>query len=304
MRFERLDLNLLVALNALLSTQSVSAAAEQICLSQSAMSGALNRLRDFFEDELLVPVGRRMILTPRAAGLVIPVREALHQIRTTITDEPVFDPARSCRRFTLLASDYVIRVLLTDVVREMIHLAPNMQFSIGALEDDPLTDRVERAEVDLLIVAERYLLQDHPKRCLFTDDYVVVAWKDNRAFDQVIDLETYAKVGHVSVSHGRWRYPTFEDWFARTQSIERRVEVVVPGFSDMAHFILGTDRIATMHRRLALLMSRWLPLKIAPVPFEIPSVRIAAQWHSLFNTDPALLWFIDRLSAHEPAVPA
>ncbi|MBB6250961.1 LysR family transcriptional regulator [Nitrospirillum iridis] len=296
MRFDGLDLNLLVALNALLAEQNVSVAAERVHLSQPAMSGALNRLREFFGDDLLVPVGRRMVLTPRAEALVEPVRNALLQIRMTITAKSVFVPAESARQVTVLASDYMIRVLLADTLRRIADLAPGMVFDVAALEDAPV-ERLEKAEVDLLITAEQYTSADHPTRLLFEDDYVVVAWAGNDQFDRVIDPETYSRLGHVTVSHGRTRTPTFEDWFARTTHVTRRVEVVAPSFTDVAHFLLGTRRLGTMHRRLATLLATTLPLKIAPVPFDMPKVRMSAQWHRIQNQDQALAWVVDQMCA-------
>ncbi|MGD4540209.1 LysR family transcriptional regulator, partial [Xanthomonas citri pv. citri] len=107
MRFERLDLNLLVALDVLIAERSVSAAAKRLHLSQPAVSGALNRLREFFRDDLLVQVGRQMVLTPKADELADPVRDALLLIRTRITQPAGFDPATAEREFTIVASDYM-----------------------------------------------------------------------------------------------------------------------------------------------------------------------------------------------------
>src|SRR5215207_203605 len=104
MRFNRLDLNLLVALDALLSEKSITRASRRLNLSQSATSGVLARLRDYFKDELLVPVGRNLILTPLAVSLVDPVRDVLLQIQRTIEIKPEFDPATATREFRLFAS--------------------------------------------------------------------------------------------------------------------------------------------------------------------------------------------------------
>jgi DNA-binding transcriptional LysR family regulator len=190
----------------------------------------------------------------------------------------------------------MIRVLLADTLRRIADQAPGMLFDIAALEDAPV-ERLEKAEVDLLITAEQYTSPDHPTRLLFEDDYVVVAWAGNDAFNQVIDQDTYSQLGHVTVSHGRTRTPTFENWFARTTQITRRVEVVAPSFTDVAHFLLGTRRIGTMHRRLATLLAATLPLKIAPVPFDMPRVRMSAQWHRIQSQDQALAWVVDQMCA-------
>src|SRR5262245_4933192 len=112
MRFNRLDLNLLVALDALLAEQNITRAAERLHLSQSAVSGALARLREHFQDELLVQVGRRMTRTPLAESLAQPVREILAQVQATVERRPGFDPSTSDRQFSIMVSDYVTTVLM------------------------------------------------------------------------------------------------------------------------------------------------------------------------------------------------
>ncbi len=119
MRYGRLDLNLLVALDVLLTERSVSLAADRLCLSQSATSSALGRLREYFEDELLVVKGRAMILTARAEELIEPVRAVLEQIRTTVAVAPPFDPATADRTIRMMASDYSTEVLLTRVLADL-----------------------------------------------------------------------------------------------------------------------------------------------------------------------------------------
>lgn len=301
MRFDGLDLNLLVALNALLTEQNVSVAAERVHLSQSAMSGALNRLREYFDDELLVPAGRRMAPTARGQSLVEPVRNALMLIRTSITEPPRFDAAASKRRITMLASDYMIRVLVAGAIRRMTALAPQMTFDIGGFDEEEPGARLDRGEVDLLLTIEQYVAPDHPRQLLFEDEFVVVACRNNPAFDREIDAETYSRLGHVIASHGRSRHPAFDVWFAKNARISRRIEVVAPAFTDVALFLSGTERIGTMHRRLAERMARRLPLKIAPVPFPVPPLRLMAQRHRLHQEDPALAWVIEHLEAEARA---
>jgi DNA-binding transcriptional LysR family regulator len=97
----RFDLNLLVTLDALLTEKNVTRAGQRMHLSQSAMSGALARLRDFFQDELLVPMGRSMVMTPLAEDLVQPVGDILLQVQATIATKPRFDPATSARHFSI-----------------------------------------------------------------------------------------------------------------------------------------------------------------------------------------------------------
>jgi len=296
MRFDRLDLNLLVALDALLSERSVSLAADRICLSQSATSSALGRLRDYFADDLLVQKGRQMVLTSRAEGLVEPVRAVLEQIRATIAVQPPFDPATSDRTIRIMASDYMTGVLLASVLTELEKVAPNMRFEIQPLSES-VVESLERGFVDLLLTIDYAISPDHPSQILFNDDYVVVGWNQNPAMAGPMTQELYLSLGHVTARFGRARVSAFEDWFMRRQKRQRRIEVAAPSFASIPGFLIGSNRIATMHRRLATRVADYLPLTIREVPMEIPPIREAVQWHISSNNDPAIRWLVEALSS-------
>lgn len=295
MRFQRLDLNLLVALDALLTERSVSLAAERICLSQSATSSALGRLREYFGDELLVVKGRSMVLTARAEGLVEPVKAVLEQIRSTIAVTPPFDPATSDRVISLMASDYMTEVVLTTALRDIARAAPHMRFEISPMGD--AIESLERGGIDILLTIDYALSPDHPSQILFEDDYVVVGWKDSPAMQGKMTRENYFSLGHVTTRFGKARVPAFDDWFMRRQTQQRRVEIIAPSFLSVASLLIGSDRITTMHRRLANRVVEQFPLVMKPVPFEIPPIREAAQWHISNNNDPAIRWVVERLVA-------
>ena len=296
MRFERLDLNLLVALDALLTERSVSLAAERICLSQSATSSALGRLRDYFGDELLVVKGRQMALTARGETLVDPVRAVLEQIKATIAITPPFDPATSDRTISFMASDYVTEVLLAPALRDLETEAPNMRFEIQPMYDQPV-ESLERGQVELLLTVDYVVSADHPSEILFQDDHVVVGWKDNPAMHGALTEEEYFSLGHVTSRFGKNRIPTFDDWFVRRQSRERRIEIVAASFLSIPRFLIGSNRIATIHRRMAERFAEHLPLVIREVPMTIPPIREAVQWDISNDNDPAIRWVVERLVA-------
>lgn len=295
MRFQRLDLNLLVALDALLTERSVSLAAERLCLSQSATSSALARLREYFADELMVVRGRQMVLTARAEDLIEPVRAVLEQIRTTIAITPDFDPATSDRQLRLMASDYVTDVLLSDVLRDLEKSAPNMRIDILPMLDSP-NESIERQQVDLLLTLDYALSPDHPTRFLFEDDYVVIGWSGNPAMDEEITRQRYFELGHVVARFGKARVPAFEDSFIRRMKQPRRVEVVAPSFLSLSSLVVGTSRIATVHRRMAERMASYAPLVLRELPFTVPPIREAVQWHIANGNDAALRWVVERIA--------
>ena len=294
MRFERLDLNLLVALDALLTERSVSLAADRLFLSQSATSSALGRLREYFRDDLLVLKGRQMILTSRAEELIEPTRAVLEQIRSTIAVKPEFDPASSDRLIRFMASDYTTEVLLAPALERMQQVAPKMRFEILHMSSAPV-EAIERGYVDLLVTVDFATSSDHPSELMFQDDYVVVGDHANPAMSQEMTSELYLSLGHVTVRFNRSRIPAFDDWYMRRKKQQRQLDVITASFGTMPGLIIGTNRIGTMHRRFAKKMAKYYPLVMTEVPFEIPPVRELAQWDIANNNDAAIRWVVSQL---------
>lgn len=289
MRFNRLDLNLLVVLDALLSEQNITRAGEKVYLSQSATSGALARLREFFGDELLVQVGRKMVLTPLGESLVTPVRAILIQIQTTIEQRPEFDPANADRKFTLIMSDYTATVLMPDVIRAAGEIAPKVSFELLTPTDAPV-EELERGHADFILLPDNFLSGQHPRCPVFEESFVCVCWQDNPLIGDTLDLDTYLALGHVMVRFGSQRRPSVDEWLTDKFGIERRAEVVATTFSAVPHYVVGTRRIATIHRRLAELWASYLPLRVLPAPLDIPSMGWSLQWHQYRDLDPATRW--------------
>ena len=290
MHFRGLDLNLLVALDALITEKSISRTGEKIHLSQPATSGALARLREYFKDDLLVPVGRKMVLTPLAEELAEPVRQLLLQTDAIIHRDPAFTPAASDRTFRLVMSDYVVATLMSQAVPEIQRQAP--QIRVQVLVPGTRTDWIERGDADLMIMPQQYLSPKHPSEPLFEDDFVCIAWAGNTAIQgHSISLRDYLRFGHVVVRFGEQQeVPAFEEKFMEHFSQDRRIEVVTTGFTLVPPLIVGTTRIATLHRRLAQFSAKHLPLNILKPPVEFPSMVESVQWHSVRDSDPGLHW--------------
>lgn len=295
MRFNHLDLNLLVALDVLLEEQNITRAAERLHMTQSATSGVLGRLRTFFEDDLLVQVGRKMQPTPYALELAKPVREVLITIRSSITTKKVFDPNASKRHFKLVTSDYLISVLFARVIQRLQQEAPNITFEMLGPGDNA-GDLLIRGEVDLMIVPERYILEGHPSQLLFEEDHVCVICKDNTLIGDSLSLEQYMQMGHISVGFGRTRHMSIEDWFMSQYGFNRRLEVITSDFNTLPQLVVGTQRIATMHKRLAELYASYLPLRILPTPVQVPVMREFMLWHRSMDGDPMHRWLRERIS--------
>jgi LysR family transcriptional regulator, nod-box dependent transcriptional activator len=290
MNLNGLDLNLLVTLDAIFAEKSVSRAGERLNLSQSATSGALARLRETFNDPLLVQVGRKMALTPLAEELVDPVREFLLQAEAILHMRPAFNAATSTRKFRLMMSDYVETVLMTEAVPRIQAVAPGITFEFisnggGGLEV------LERGEVDLAIAPRRHLSPNHPLEPLFDDEFTCLVWSGNTLVGDHISSEQYFELGHVVVRLGNWQQPpTLEEWYSENVDRKRRIEVVATAFNLVPQLLVGTTRVGTLHRRLSEFYARYLPLKLLPPPIEISRFQEWAQWHSSREGDPGIVW--------------
>jgi LysR family transcriptional regulator, nod-box dependent transcriptional activator len=192
MDFGGLDLNLLVALDALFAEKSVSRAGERLHLSQSATSGALARLRDAFHDPLLVQVGRKMMLTPLAERLVEPVREFLLQAETIVNGSPAFDPTTSIRKFRVQMSDYVQTVVMTEVLPRLQSLAPGISLEL-MWNIEGISELLERGEIDLAVTPTSYLSSGNPSEPLFEDDFTCLLWSENSRIRRDLSLAVRGK---------------------------------------------------------------------------------------------------------------
>jgi len=296
MRFKGLDLNLLVALDALLAERNVTAAARKVFISQSAMSGALARLRSHFQDELLVPLGRKLVLTASAEDLAASLRQLMLQIESTVGAGIHFDPASSRRSFVLHASDYTTEVVLTRLTRRLAKQAPGVVLDIVPPIDDPATT-LETGEVDLVITPEAYVSRAHPAELLFEEQHVVVGWRGNKQLAAPFTAKLFFELGHVVVRFTRNRQAAFAESEIARRNRSRRIELVAPSFTSVPKLLVGTARIAVMHRRLAQIYSRTLPLVLLPLPFALPPLREMIQHHQVRSADAGVKWLKAQIKA-------
>jgi len=295
-RYKRLDLNLLVALDALLTEGNISRAAERVHLSQPAMSNALARLREYFADELLVAHGRQMRLTPRAQSMQQPVREILMRVDSDVVAPTVFDPASSRRVFSMLVSDFTTTVFMPQLLQALYAQAPGVQLFLRPQASSP-QQLLEGGDADFLIIPVQYVSSLHPCMPLFEDDYVVVGWTGNTVVGKILSREQYLQAGHVVSSfgsQGQRQLPVLEGWFLERDGISRRVEVTAPSLAALPGLVVGTNRLATVHRRIALQAQTYLPIRIWPSPIRIPKLVQMLQWNKLREADPGLRWLRDQ----------
>lgn len=303
MHFKKLDLNLLVALDTLLIERSITRAGERMNLSQSAMSSALGRLRDYFGDELLVQSGRAMLPTPLAETIAVSVREILLQVEATLSARPVFDPSSSGRHFKLLLSDYVATVLMARLLPRLQAEAPGITIEVLPVLESP-AEVLDRGEVDFLVLPAQYLRLDRLSAVLMEDRFTCAVWTGNRMVDSALTLERFLDLAHVVVRFGSPRTPSLDEWFLGSLGHRRRVEVIANDFGSLLRMLVGTQRIATVPRRLLQYYGGYLPLRELALPIEVPPLCEVLAWHALRDRDPAGIWMrrtmIEEMGAGPP----
>ena len=296
MRFKGLDLNLLVALDVLLETRSVSAAARRLNLSQPAMSAALARLRTYFGDELLASDGRRMLPTAYAEALAPGLKAQLRGLDVLLASSTGFDSASADRTFSIVATDYITAVVLAPLMADLETAAPRLRLDIRSPHDDS-AEQLAQGGVDLLITPDAFVHPDHPIELLFEERQMLVGWSGNPLFRREITEADVFDCGHVAVSFGGRRTASFADRQLALLGKARRVEATAPTFMAVPWLLRGTRRIAFMHERLARAMAETFPLALSEVPFDFPVMREMAQHHRSRDEDEGLTWLRRRLQA-------
>jgi DNA-binding transcriptional LysR family regulator len=299
MRLANLDLNLLVSLDALLDQRGVTRAAQQLGLSQPALSASLARLRRHFGDELLARSGNEYRLTPLAAQLKPRVRLALEGVERVFTAQPDFDPRESTREFSIQLSDYAAAVIGSAIAEALAVEAPAARLRLT--HNTP--DAVDHAEQTLLttdlLVLPHGFIADLPHADLMRDRWVMVVATDNPEVGDTLSIQQLETLGWVATYYG----PTASTPAARQMrmlGIEPRVQVVTESFLTIPALVAGTRRIALLQERLVKKLSADAGIRALPCPFEAGPLVDAMWWHPIYDRDPEHTFFrglVQRASA-------
>lgn len=289
MRVNKLDLNQLVLLDAMLATASVSKAATLVHLSQPAVSAALAKFREYFGDQLLVPHGRRLTLTPFAHSLAEPVRDLLLQVQALTRRRPEIEPSRIERQITIVGSDYIQNVLLAPLFQRAEREAPGLRFEVRSISGY-LSEELEQGDVDLVVSLASGVSERHPREIVFRDTFSCLAWTGNTQIGRRLSKAQYLATGHVAVLLGRGRVPTLDQIAMDELGLTRRIEVQIPSFTTMPVYLVGTQRVGTLQTHLAKSLTKQWPVKVVPCPIPIAPIITAVQWHRYQSLDPAISW--------------
>jgi len=245
-----MDLNLLVALDALLAERNVTRAARRLSLGQPATSAALRRLRRIFDDPLLIRRGRVMELTPLAQALVAPLSEVMRGIDGLLSIRPEFDPSSDARSFTVMASDYVTLILLRPLLARLETVAPNVRVSLFPIAL-PFRAMLTRGEVDLVLypIEVEPELRAFPHRPLFTDRHVCTVWNQHPEVGDEITLDMLARLPYLAytcVDRSSWLEAELD-----AAGVKVRQEVSTASFVVSPLIQRGTRLVALVQERLS-----------------------------------------------------
>ncbi|MGH3151766.1 MAG: LysR family transcriptional regulator [Streptosporangiaceae bacterium] len=291
-----IDLNLLVALDALLAERNVTRAASRVGLSQPGMSNTLARLRKLFGDPLLVREGLTLVPTPRAEALRQPIQEALSLIQQALDDRPGFDPARDHVTLTVSCSDYSLLMLIGPLVRRLAAAAPGL--TIQVLPRVPDAVRLLReGEADLVIEpAEIMPGVTLPSLRLFADRWLCCVWEGNSEVGERMTLETYLRLGHLVYSGVRGHPVSMVDTYLTQASVARRIEFTVESFLLAPFLLQGTDLVAVVPERAAAHLRRTAAVRFLEPPLPLPPITEMLWWNPRHTMDPAHAWLRARIA--------
>lgn len=295
MQLNRFDLNLLIALDALLHEKNVTRAAERVYVSQPAMSAALQKLRDYFDDPLLVRVGRDMELTPRGLSLVEPVREALLRIQATLGTQPTFDPATVRRVFTVIVTDEAAPSLVPAALKRIARDAPGIQCHLEQISQTSLT-RLEYGDADLCLCLDLprlYGIRAFPDTFRTVElrpvRWVCAVCRDHPAVGNELTLDHYRSLPHVFARPSGHTAPV-EELVRRLVNLDLDVRATAQSLLELPFMLPGTPLAATVPERVAALVAPIVPLKMFALPFDALDSHEVLLWHKRNEPDPGHAW--------------
>lgn len=294
MELASFDMNLLVALDALLSEESVSHAAQRLRIGQPAMSATLARLRTALGDPLLVRSGRGLQRTAYAESLREPLAEILRDVERLIRPGEAFNPATSRRSFTVLASDYVALVLLRPLIERLSEIAPHVSVRVNPV-DASLMENIRRGLADLAVYPAELLPTNIPFHAepLFEDDFVCVTDAANDEVGSRITVEQLTTLPYLAASQGL--LASLADQRMDEAHLSRNTTMVAQSFV-MAPFMLpGTKMYTIVQRRLAALLMPEAHFKALEPPIPIASIHELMIWSPRRGADPGHSWLRGQL---------
>lgn len=284
----KLDLNLLVTLEALLAERNVTKAAARLNLSQPAVSAQLARLRDVFADPLLAPAHRGMMPTAKALELVEPLRDALDQVRATFEAHREFSPSEARLTVTLACTDYIESAVALPLARALRRRAPGVRLAVRRWNPAALERQLSLGEADLAITTPDVHAPHLRTRSLFDETYVLIGRRDHPRLMTDLTIEAFAELDHIIVSPSGGGFATPIDEMLAALGLARNVVVSAASFLFVPDLVAASDLVALVPKRL-LLGRRWNVMPIE-LPWLAERFNISLIWHERTHGHPGHRW--------------
>lgn len=294
-RLSGLNLNALVALDALLSERNVTRAARRVGITQPAMSQSLARLRELFGDPLLVRKGRSMVLTPRAEAMLLPLSDALLSVERALQLGMGFDPATSTRIFKVALTDLSVTMILPSILDRISEDAPGVRLQAEPLSSGRLSDKLSSGEIDLVIAVYLGSAEGLRSEALLVDDYVCLVRRGHAlARRKRIRIDDYQAYGHVAYTPVGFVPRPMSEAVPGVASATG-IRASVPYLLALPDVVRRTDLVATVPRRLLSAPIDLDGVVTVDAPRELPEVVHSQWWHPRFDLDPAHQWLREQV---------
>ncbi len=289
MELHQLDLNLLVIFNQLLIERRVSKVADNLGISQPAVSNSLAKLRKIFGDDLFLRTAKGMEPTPFADQLAESVSYALAMIHSGVNQRTTFEPSTAKRAFTIGMTDIGEIYFLPALIERLRREAPGVTLSTMRNAAINLRDEIESGKVDLAIGLLPQLKAGFFQRRLFSQSYVCLMRQGHRLDKRRMSLAEFSTAEHLVVISAGTGHGKVDELLLRS-GVERTVRLTVPHYVSVGHILRGSDLIATVPKRLADRLVEPFGLVEVPHPAKLPDVAINVFWHAKYHRSPANRW--------------
>jgi len=281
-----LDLNLLKTLDALLDERSVTRAAARLSLTQPAVSGMLNRLRDYFDDPLFIRVPHGIVPTTRAETLAAPVKRILADI-DVLLQPTEFDPLSASLTFTVAATDYALRAVMVPFIAALKVRAPAIRVRVVPVESDRLVSQLERGSVDVALITPHTTPAELHSRALYDERYVCMMRADHPDAGKPLSLARFCALEHVLVSYEGESFRGVTDGALEKIGLTRHVGLSVSNFLVLPDVLAISDMIAAVPSRIAENQSGMF---VCETPVPVPGFTKSMAWHGRTHRNPAQAW--------------
>jgi DNA-binding transcriptional LysR family regulator len=285
----RIDLNLFVVFDAIYTEGGITRASKRLSLTQPAISHALGRLRELFEDPLFTRQGKAMIPTPMARVMIDPVRQSLQGFEATLKRVDRFDPATARKHFTVGMRDVRELTVLPNLLRSVTRAAPFVDIAIVRAERKQLETELAAGTLDAAVDVRLALSEDVRRQLINAERLVVVARPRHPTVKRELDLETYLSQEHILVSSRRRGFGV-EDYELSRHGLKRRIRLRCQHYFAACRVVSETDLILTMAERYARIVNRLFRNRVLPFPLEVPDYDAYLYWHANADADPANRW--------------